>query len=182
MKIVSQSTATFPSQIIWQGTTGYIFTMPDSTTPTNNGWGVIDADTTTYQGFLLDPRAISGASTGPHLRVSVGPGSFNTLYYNQVLYSGLVTNYANYLYVDGNTAGNAPGIQALGSDANVDIQLLPKGSGVVLFNYAAKALGGGAAPTLGTIGGSGPTTSAQKGWLELKMSGSTQSYFLPVWQ
>ncbi len=179
MKIVSQSTATYPSEWLWQGTTGYVFLMPDSTTPTNNGLGVIDADTTTYQGILLDPRVISGVSTGPEIRASTGPNVFSAVYYNRILYSGLVTDYANYLYVDGNTAGNAPGIEAFGVDTDVDIQVKPKGAGAFMFNYASIAPGGGAAATLGTIGGSGPGAAAQAKWLKVKIGVTV--YFLPAW-
>ena len=42
------------------------------------------------------------------------------------------------------------------------------------------ALGGGAAPTLGTIGGSGPTGAAQARWLRVNIDGATS--FIPVWQ
>lgn len=42
------------------------------------------------------------------------------------------------------------------------------------------ALGGGAAPTLGTIGGSGPTTAAQNQWLRVNINGTDM--FIPVWQ
>ena len=41
------------------------------------------------------------------------------------------------------------------------------------------ALGGGVAPTLGTIGGSGPATAAQNQWLRVNINGTTM--FLPVW-
>lgn len=41
------------------------------------------------------------------------------------------------------------------------------------------ALGGGAAPTLGTIGGSGPSTAAQAGWI--KMYNGTTAVFVPYW-
>ncbi len=44
---------------------------------------------------------------------------------------------------------------------------------------AAVALGGGAAPTLGTIGGTGPATAAQAGWLAM-FSGATR-VFVPYW-
>lgn len=52
-------------------------------------------------------------------------------------------------------------------------------TGLVDFHYAATALGGGAAPTLGTIGGSGPTTAAQKAWLAIKVDGTPM--WMPVW-
>lgn len=41
------------------------------------------------------------------------------------------------------------------------------------------AMGGGAAATLGTIGGSGPATATQAGWLKMLVSGS--AVFLPYW-
>jgi hypothetical protein len=41
------------------------------------------------------------------------------------------------------------------------------------------ALGGGAAPTLGTIGGSGPATAAQNEWVEIKVNGNVR--WIPVW-
>lgn len=48
------------------------------------------------------------------------------------------------------------------------------------FRYATVALGGGAAPTFGTIGGSGPAAAAQNSWLKVKING-TDSY-LAVWR
>jgi hypothetical protein len=41
------------------------------------------------------------------------------------------------------------------------------------------ALGGGAAPTLGTIGGSGPTAAAQAQWVEIDINGT--AHWIPVW-
>lgn len=41
------------------------------------------------------------------------------------------------------------------------------------------ALGGGVAPTLGTIGGSGPAVAAQNQWLRVNINGTTM--FIPVW-
>ena len=41
------------------------------------------------------------------------------------------------------------------------------------------ALGGGAAATLGTIGGSGPTAAAQAQWLEVDIGGV--AHWIPVW-
>ncbi len=41
------------------------------------------------------------------------------------------------------------------------------------------ALGGGAAPTLGTIGGSGPTAAAQSQWVEIDIGGTP--HWIPVW-
>lgn len=42
-----------------------------------------------------------------------------------------------------------------------------------------QALGGGAAATLGTIGGSGPAAAAQNEWVQIEVNGNTR--FIPVW-
>lgn len=54
------------------------------------------------------------------------------------------------------------------------------GGNLINFNYAVTALGGGAAPTFGTIGGSGPAAAAQNSWLRVFIGGT--SSFLPVWR
>ena len=41
------------------------------------------------------------------------------------------------------------------------------------------ALGGGATATLGTIGGSGPTTAAQAQWVEIDVNGV--AHWIPAW-
>jgi hypothetical protein len=48
------------------------------------------------------------------------------------------------------------------------------------FNFSASAaLGGGAAATLGTIGGAGPTVAAQNSWLPILVAGAVR--FIPIW-
>ena len=44
----------------------------------------------------------------------------------------------------------------------------------------AVVLGGGAAATLGTIGGSGPTLAAQTEWLEIEVNGAAR--WVAVWE
>jgi len=44
---------------------------------------------------------------------------------------------------------------------------------------SAAALGGGAAPTVGTIGGSGPATAAQNEWIEIWTQNGKR--FVPAW-
>lgn len=44
-----------------------------------------------------------------------------------------------------------------------------------------KALGGGAAPTFGTIGATGPSTAAQNSWLRL-VDSTGASFFVPTWK
>lgn len=55
--------------------------------------------------------------------------------------------------------------------ANVDIE----------FGRALVALGGGAAPTLGTIGGGGPATAAQNTWAKF-LDNAGIACFVPVWK
>lgn len=52
--------------------------------------------------------------------------------------------------------------------------------GLVDIKNGNTALGGGAAPTLGTIGGSGPASAAQHSWQKIKIAG-VDSY-VPVWR
>ncbi len=46
---------------------------------------------------------------------------------------------------------------------------------------ALAALGGGAAPTLGTIGGSGPTVAAQYGWVKM-LDSTGDTIWVPAWK
>jgi len=52
-------------------------------------------------------------------------------------------------------------------------------AGVGYWFQSAIALGGGGAATLGTVGGSGPTSTAQAGWEKVVLNGTT--YYRPVW-
>lgn len=52
-------------------------------------------------------------------------------------------------------------------------------TGVVNTSQASIGLGGGAAATLGTIGGSGPTAAGQAGWMKTVLNGVT--VFIPAW-
>jgi hypothetical protein len=52
-------------------------------------------------------------------------------------------------------------------------------TGLVSLGLAQIAVGGGAAGTLGTIGGSGPTAASMSGWEKIIIGGNTR--FIPVW-
>lgn len=54
------------------------------------------------------------------------------------------------------------------------------GNGVLNYVLAAVAVGGGAAATLGTIGGAGPSVAGQNAWMKVKVAG-TDSY-IPFWR
>jgi hypothetical protein len=86
----------------------------------------------------------------------------------------------NYLAAFGIAAGSRPHLDAQGPDPNINIGLVPKGTGVVDLANATVALGGGAAPTLGTIGGTGPAAAAQNCWVKINAAGVAT--YLPGWR
>jgi hypothetical protein len=51
----------------------------------------------------------------------------------------------------------------------------------IQWGVALVALGGGAAPTLGTIGGSGPVTAAQNSWMRVVDSAGA-AFWVPAWK
>lgn len=51
-------------------------------------------------------------------------------------------------------------------------------AGILRYDGAI-ALGGGAAATLGTIGGGGPGTAAQNKWIQINVDGT--AYYIPLW-
>jgi hypothetical protein len=66
-------------------------------------------------------------------------------------------------------------------DVSAGALKLSAGTSDIQWGKANVALGGGAAPTVGTIGGSGPAAAAQRNWLRLLESDGTAS-FIPVWR
>ena len=78
-------------------------------------------------------------------------------------------------------ATNNADIQILELDSNNRVRIAPSGSDDIVWGRAAVALGGGAAPTLGTIGGSGPVTAAQFAWLKVYDTAGN-ACFLPIWK
>lgn len=76
-------------------------------------------------------------------------------------------------------AGNSADIQLI--SLVTDEVVLAIDGGDIRWGRANVALGGGAAPTLGTIGGSGPAAAGQRNWLRFIESDGTAS-FIPVWR
>lgn len=70
----------------------------------------------------------------------------------------------------------------LGGDgtAVTGIQLQP-GTGDIRWGKALVALGGGSSATLGTIGGSGPSTATQNTWMRVTDS-SGAAFWVPAWK
>jgi hypothetical protein len=64
--------------------------------------------------------------------------------------------------------------------AHGDWVILGDAALLVALGYPHVACGGGAAPTLGTIGGTGPAGAAQHGWYQILDDGGSP-VFIPIW-
>lgn len=82
--------------------------------------------------------------------------------------------------ITGRNAANTGNIELIQLDGVDRLQLAPAGADI-LWGRPMVALGGGAAPTVGTIGGSGPAAAAQRGWIRIIESDGTAS-FIPCWR
>jgi hypothetical protein len=71
------------------------------------------------------------------------------------------------------------GFGVISLQGSTDLLLTPGGD--IKWGKALVALGGGAAPTLGTIGGSGPATAGQNSWLRM-LDSTGASMWIPVWK
>jgi predicted RecA/RadA family phage recombinase len=78
-----------------------------------------------------------------------------------------------------NVAGSTT-LSLIQADAGDRIFVAPGGQDI-RWGTALVALGGGAAPTFGTIGGSGPATAAQNTWMRVVDSGGA-AFWVPVWK
>ncbi len=78
-----------------------------------------------------------------------------------------------------NVAGSGT-VRLIGLDAS-DRVVLAGGGNAILWGRALVALGGGSAPTFGTIGGSGPATAAQNTWMPVTDSAGN-AFWVPVWK
>ena len=175
-----ESTGATAGQWLLLNSTGDLFSVPDSTTPLNQKFVVASDISTGYMGVVIGPFAAS--NNGPYISLSTG-GTLDVLYATHTVYQDLVSNGVNYVWVVGSSSSptTPPGVSVFGVDTDVDLNLQTQGSGVVMFNYGVAALGGGAAATLGSIGGSGPGTAGQTYWLPVRIGNSTGRFFLPLW-
>jgi len=87
-----------------------------------------------------------------------------------------------------NNAGQVRGVDSGGSTTYALIGIgssnqvvLGSTSTDIQWGVALVALGGGAAPTFGTIGGSGPATAAQNTWMRV-IDSSGAAFWVPVWK
>ena len=70
--------------------------------------------------------------------------------------------------------------EATGTGTVRNIRLEP-GTADLVWGKALVALGGGAAPTLGTIGGGGPATAAQNTWMRV-VDSTGAAFWVPAWK
>jgi Endopolygalacturonase len=78
-----------------------------------------------------------------------------------------------------NDAGNGT-VTGVGHESG-NIVAVGSGASNIKWGVALVAMGGGAAPTLGTIGGSGPATAGQNSWMQVKDS-TGATFWVPVWK
>jgi hypothetical protein len=82
-------------------------------------------------------------------------------------------------------------LAAVGADVGVGMDIDSKGGGQLRLNRNSGAdiawgralvpLGGGVAPTFGTIGGTGPATAAQNSWMRVIDSAGV-AFWVPAWK
>ena len=93
----------------------------------------------------------------------------------------------NATYIGARKFDNTGDVQMMTLDTNNAAQIGDPGFKTLLngsdiqWGKALVALGGGAAPTVGTIGGSGPAVAAQNTWLRV-LDSTGAACWLPVWK
>jgi hypothetical protein len=165
------------------GTNPFMLAVPNSTTPNSFRFVVGDrtgSDPPGGIGFfsgVQDGQSPLSAAKRPGIIVEDFQGISGT--------TGEITIYQfgpDFLqFTPGSANTHKTTIVAGGADTDISISLQPQGAGVIDFAYASNALGGGAAPTFGTIGGTGPTTAAQQDWLKITFNG-TNTRWIPLWK
>ena len=88
-----------------------------------------------------------------------------------------LANEANIVF---RNAANNDDLQLIASNSSNQLQL-GQGGVDIKWGIALIALGGGSAPTLGTIGGSGPATAGQNSWMRV-IDSTGAAFWVPVWK
>lgn len=89
---------------------------------------------------------------------------------------------ANAANIASRNAANSGDISIIGVNSSDQVSLGGVGGTADLqWTKALVSLGGGAAPTLGTIGGSGPSTAAQNSWMRA-IDSTGAAFWVPVWK
>lgn len=90
-------------------------------------------------GSVETARIVSKAGSGPAWRLAFGSVVAFQRGGASVAWLESVDNAVNFLSLQNAAAGAAPSMRANGSDTNVDVYLVPKGSGLLRVGYAAGA-------------------------------------------
>lgn len=94
---------------------------------------------------------------------------------------------SNTIAIGANAAGAGANTAVIGNSAVSDVYFGSSSAAATahaaLFqtHTALVALGGGSAPTLGTIGGSGPATAGQNSWLRM-IDSTGAAFWVPAWK
>jgi hypothetical protein len=144
--------------------------------------------------------SILAIGTDANVPLAVGSQGTGTMYVTN-RGGGANGNIAMFLPIAGVAANNVQFTPALttaqvlmavvGSDVNAGMDIDSKAGGQLRLNRnsggdiawgrALIPLGGGAAPTFGTIGGTGPATAAQNTWMRV-IDSTGVAFFVPVWK
>ena len=79
-----------------------------------------------------------------------------------------------------NAAGTGM-VPMINVNSSNQVVLNPGGVQDIRWGVALIGLGGGAAPTLGTIGGTGPTIAGQNSWMRV-IDTAGEAFWLPAWK
>lgn len=171
--------------------------------PTKFGVGIVfgvnairgtDGSTGTGNAMLLGPRQriswtnLSDAQTGSIQSTITSTANNTRLVFDDTGFLVLgpsdtlnlivrpVASAVNYWDFYGAATGVTPQMKVSGSDTNIDLQIEPKGTGLVKFGNATSMVAPGSVATvLGSVGPTGASTTVQK-WLSVKDSSGTQLY------
>ncbi len=116
-------------------------------------------------------------SIGGQGQLNSGPGQGHT-FQSQEPDSGTAVGYLVQTGVLDSTSFTPGARHSCWEDSN-GVALLALAMDGLLDFITPDALGGGAAPTLGTIGGTGPATAAQSKWLQITINGT--NHWIPAW-
>lgn len=154
------------------------------------GWGgltssfpALKRSGTAFQARLADDSAYTNISAGLFVAQTafVGPGTTA---------GGGDIRLQNGGIFAARNAANSGDVRMLNSDGSNRVLVgdTTNDGGLVLqtavdikWGKALVALGGGSAPTLGTIGGSGPATAAQNSWMRV-LDSTGAAFFVPAWK
>lgn len=87
---------------------------------------------------------------------------------------------ANNTEIQGRNAANSADVRMFALSTSDRVQIAPGGADIQ-WGGTLIALGGGAAPTVGTIGGSGPATAAQNAWMRV-VDSTGAAFWVPIWK